>query len=145
MFSDNTKGERGKHLDWIVILCAQDTVQIIIVTHLVVTLGLVREQESGLQAFLSHDGVSVLMRGMQSDIEKLRTKSAFLLLNLLASHPEQKGTKERGIHTEQCPSTKLWTYFLLFSFWSKSWHSYHLAFELPILMVILWYHPIASM
>ncbi|XP_056262746.1 hsp70-binding protein 1 [Pseudoliparis swirei] len=51
---------------------------------------LVREQESGLQAFLSHDGVSVLMRGMQSDIEKLRTKSAFLLLNLLASHPEQK-------------------------------------------------------
>ncbi|XP_016087004.1 hsp70-binding protein 1-like [Sinocyclocheilus grahami] len=30
------------------------------------------------------------MRGMQSDSEKLRTKSAFLLLNLLTSHPEHK-------------------------------------------------------
>lgn len=57
-----------------------------------VTSGLVREQEEGLQAFLSHDGFSVLMRGMQSENEKLRTKSAFLLLNLLMSHPEQKGT-----------------------------------------------------
>lgn len=55
------------------------------------TLGLVREQEAGLQAFLSHDGFSVLMRGMQSEHEKLRTKSAFLLLNLLTSHPEHKG------------------------------------------------------
>ncbi|XP_029292616.1 hsp70-binding protein 1 [Cottoperca gobio] len=53
---------------------------------------LVREQDEGLQAFLSHDGFSVLMRGMQSDNEKLRTKSAFLLLNLLMSHPEQKDT-----------------------------------------------------
>lgn len=31
------------------------------------------------------------MRGMQSENEKLRTKSAFLLLNLLTSHPEHKG------------------------------------------------------
>ncbi|TNM97265.1 hypothetical protein fugu_015421 [Takifugu bimaculatus] len=53
---------------------------------------LVREQEAGLQAFLSHDGFSVLMRGMQSENEKLRTKSAFLLLNLLTSHPEHKDT-----------------------------------------------------
>ncbi|KAM8844008.1 hsp70-binding protein 1 [Spinachia spinachia] len=53
---------------------------------------LIREQETVLQAFLSHDGVSVLMRAMQSDIEKLRTKSAFLLVNLLTSHPEQKDT-----------------------------------------------------
>ncbi|RXN35471.1 hsp70-binding 1 [Labeo rohita] len=53
---------------------------------------LVREQEAGLQDFLSHDGFSVLMRGMQSDSEKLRTKSAFLLLNLLTSHPEHKDT-----------------------------------------------------
>lgn len=53
---------------------------------------LVREQEAGLQAFLSHDGFSMLMRGMQSENEKLRTKSAFLLLNLLTSHPEQKDT-----------------------------------------------------
>ncbi|KAF0032566.1 hypothetical protein F2P81_014856 [Scophthalmus maximus] len=53
---------------------------------------LVREQEVGLQAFLSLDGFSVLMRGMQSENEKLSTKSAFLLLNLLTSHPEQKDT-----------------------------------------------------
>uniref|UniRef100_A0A3Q3X2K9 Nucleotide exchange factor Fes1 domain-containing protein n=1 Tax=Mola mola TaxID=94237 RepID=A0A3Q3X2K9_MOLML len=53
---------------------------------------LVREQEAGLHAFLSHDGFSVLMRGMQSENEKLRTKSAFLLLNLLTSHPKHKDT-----------------------------------------------------
>ncbi|XP_029015584.1 hsp70-binding protein 1 [Betta splendens] len=53
---------------------------------------LVREQEAGLQAFLSSDGFSVLMRGMQSENERLRTKSAFLLLNLLTAHPEQKDT-----------------------------------------------------
>ncbi|TRY97292.1 hypothetical protein DNTS_020585 [Danionella cerebrum] len=53
---------------------------------------LVREQEAGLFNFLSHDGFSVLMRGMQSDSEKLRMKSAFLLLNLLNSHPEHKDT-----------------------------------------------------
>ncbi|XP_041831390.1 hsp70-binding protein 1 [Melanotaenia boesemani] len=53
---------------------------------------LVREQEAGLQAFLALDGFSVLMRGMQSENEKLRTKSAFLLLNLLTSHPEHKET-----------------------------------------------------
>uniref|UniRef100_A0A1A7WC75 Hsp70-binding protein 1 n=1 Tax=Iconisemion striatum TaxID=60296 RepID=A0A1A7WC75_9TELE len=53
---------------------------------------LIREQEAGLQEFVAHDGFSVLMRGMQSENEKLRTKSAFLLLNLLTSHPEHKET-----------------------------------------------------
>lgn len=53
---------------------------------------LVREQEAGLQAFVAHDGFSVLMRGMQSENEKVRTKSAFLLLNLLTSNPEHKET-----------------------------------------------------
>lgn len=53
---------------------------------------LVREQEAGLENFLSHDGFSVLMRGMQSESEKLRTKSAFLLLNLLTAHPEHRET-----------------------------------------------------
>lgn len=59
-------------------------------------LGLVRGQEAGLQAFLSSDGFSLLMRGMQSENEKLRTKSAFLLLNLLMEHPEQKGMRLNG-------------------------------------------------
>nr|ACQ58919.1 Hsp70-binding protein 1 [Anoplopoma fimbria] len=53
---------------------------------------LIREQEEGLKAFLAHDGISVLMRCLQSDIERQRIKSAFLLLNLLRSNPEQKGT-----------------------------------------------------
>lgn len=51
---------------------------------------LVREQDAGLQAFLSLDGFSVLMRGIQSENEKLRIKSAFLLLSLLTSHPEHR-------------------------------------------------------
>ncbi|KAG7270694.1 hypothetical protein CRUP_005361, partial [Coryphaenoides rupestris] len=53
---------------------------------------LVREQEAGLQAFASQDGFSVLMRGMQSEDERLRTKAAFLLLNLLSAHPKHKAT-----------------------------------------------------
>ena len=67
------------------------TIFTILISLQSVTPGLVREQDAGLKAFLSHDGFSVLMRGMQSDNEKLRTKSAFLLLNLLTAHPEQKG------------------------------------------------------
>ncbi|CAI9554039.1 unnamed protein product [Staurois parvus] len=53
---------------------------------------LVREQEAGLAEFVKMDGFSVLMRAMQSDVEKLKIKSAFLLQNLLYSHPEHKGT-----------------------------------------------------
>ncbi|XP_053308547.1 hsp70-binding protein 1 [Spea bombifrons] len=53
---------------------------------------LVREQDAGLQEFLKMDGFSVLMRAMQSDVLKLKVKSAFLLQNLLLSHPEQKDT-----------------------------------------------------
>ncbi|KAG8434101.1 hypothetical protein GDO86_012465 [Hymenochirus boettgeri] len=53
---------------------------------------LVREQEVGLAEFLKQDGFSVLMRAMQSDVQKLKIKAAFLLQNLLQSHPEYKGT-----------------------------------------------------
>ncbi|XP_067875708.1 hsp70-binding protein 1 isoform X1 [Heterodontus francisci] len=52
---------------------------------------LVREQEAGLLEFVDHDGFSVLMRAMQSGIEKLKVKAAFLLQNLLISSPEHKG------------------------------------------------------
>ncbi|XP_069494318.1 hsp70-binding protein 1 [Ambystoma mexicanum] len=52
---------------------------------------IVREQEAGLLEFLKLDGFSVLMRAMQSDVMKLKVKSAFLLQNLLFSHPEHKG------------------------------------------------------
>ncbi|KAM3921405.1 hsp70-binding protein 1 [Leptodactylus fuscus] len=53
---------------------------------------LVREQEAGLAEFVKLDGFSVLMRAMQTDILKLKIKSAFLLQNLLISHPEHKST-----------------------------------------------------
>ncbi|KAM3822502.1 hsp70-binding protein 1 isoform 3-T3 [Vipera latastei] len=53
---------------------------------------LVRAQEAGLQQFLRLDGFSVLMRAMQSNVQKLKVKSAFLLQNLLINHPEQKET-----------------------------------------------------
>ncbi|KAM9299143.1 hsp70-binding protein 1 [Gastrophryne carolinensis] len=53
---------------------------------------LVREHEAGLSEFIKMDGFSVLMRAMQSDVEKLKIKSVFLLQNLLISHPEHKGT-----------------------------------------------------
>ncbi|XP_029440082.1 hsp70-binding protein 1 isoform X2 [Rhinatrema bivittatum] len=53
---------------------------------------LVREQEVGLLEFLKEDGFSVLMRAMQSDVMKLKVKSAFLLQNLLLSHPEHRDT-----------------------------------------------------
>ncbi|XP_069803437.1 hsp70-binding protein 1 [Dendropsophus ebraccatus] len=53
---------------------------------------LVREQEAGLAEFVKLDGFSVLMRAMQTDILKLKIKSAFLLQNLLISHPEHKSS-----------------------------------------------------
>ncbi|KAL7989989.1 hypothetical protein Chor_012655 [Crotalus horridus] len=53
---------------------------------------LVRAQEAGLQQFLRLDGFSVLMRAMQSNVQKLKVKSAFLLQNLLINHSEQKET-----------------------------------------------------
>ncbi|XP_051899041.1 LOW QUALITY PROTEIN: hsp70-binding protein 1 [Pristis pectinata] len=51
---------------------------------------LVREQEAGLREFVDHDGFSVLMRAMQSSVEKLKVKAAFLLQNMLISSPEHK-------------------------------------------------------
>uniref|UniRef100_A0A8C5MQ18 Hsp70-binding protein 1 n=1 Tax=Leptobrachium leishanense TaxID=445787 RepID=A0A8C5MQ18_9ANUR len=53
---------------------------------------LVREQDAGLDEFVKQDGFSVLMRAMQSNVLKLKVKSAFLLQNLLLSHPEHKET-----------------------------------------------------
>ncbi|KAK9395492.1 Hsp70-binding protein 1-like, partial [Crotalus adamanteus] len=60
------------------------------IIHILVHHCLVRAQEAGLQQFLCLDGFSVLMRAMQSNVQKLKVKSAFLLQNLLINHPEQK-------------------------------------------------------
>ena len=42
-------------------------------------LGLIRDNEEGLKEFSDRDGYSVLLRALQSDLEKLNIKSAFLL------------------------------------------------------------------
>lgn len=48
---------------------------------------IVRNCPEALEAFSKHDGFSVLLRAMQSDVEKLRVKSAFLLSALCGEHP----------------------------------------------------------
>lgn len=72
-------GDDGGHGDWDL-------------RALLLSPGLVREQEAGLLQFLRLDGFSVLMRAMQQQVQKLKVKSAFLLQNLLVGHPEHKGT-----------------------------------------------------
>lgn len=71
-------------------LLDQDACEMVRVKALFAISCLVRAQESGLQKFLDQDGFSVLMRAMQSSISKLKVKAAFLLQNILISHPEQK-------------------------------------------------------
>lgn len=71
-------GDDGGHGDWDL-------------RALLLSPGLVREQEAGLLQFLRLDGFSVLMRAMQQQVQKLKVKSAFLLQNLLVGHPEHKG------------------------------------------------------
>ncbi|XP_046980231.1 hsp70-binding protein 1 isoform X1 [Schistocerca americana] len=46
---------------------------------------LVRENKNALQEFIKHAGYSVLLRAMQSNVEKLQVKSAFLLSSLCSS------------------------------------------------------------
>ncbi|KAK3920316.1 Hsp70-binding protein 1 [Frankliniella fusca] len=51
---------------------------------------IVRNYPEGLASFAKQDGFSVLLRAMQSDIEKLKVKSAFLLTALCGQHPAIK-------------------------------------------------------
>lgn len=46
----------------------------------------VRENEEGLEQFLGYGGVSSVLRAMQRDLDKLRTKCAFLLACLAGLH-----------------------------------------------------------
>lgn len=48
----------------------------------------VRDCQQGLKEFLRLDGFSVVLRAMQSPIEKLRNKSTFFLSSVLSQHPE---------------------------------------------------------
>lgn len=41
--------------------------------------------------FIENDGFSVLMRAMQTDVEKLKVKAAFMLSALCVDRPDIKG------------------------------------------------------
>ncbi len=56
--------------------------------------GLIRDFQPAQDAFVQQDGFSYLVRAMGTDIEKLQTKSAFLLGYLLMSQPEYKGRSQ---------------------------------------------------
>lgn len=50
-----------------------------------------RDNKEGLKKFLNEDGFSVLLRAMQSNVDKLKVKSAFLLGALCSEHPAIRG------------------------------------------------------
>jgi hypothetical protein len=54
-------------------------------------LGLIRENDHALEEFSHQEGYSVLLRAMQSHVEKLRIKSAFLLTYICHHQPTVKG------------------------------------------------------
>lgn len=49
---------------------------------------IIRDNSMALHKFSQHDGFSVLLRAMQSEIEKLKTKSSFLLTSLCSQNPQ---------------------------------------------------------
>jgi hypothetical protein len=54
-------------------------------------LGLIRENDHALEEFSLQGGYPVLLRAMQSNVEKLQIKSAFLLTYICHHHPAVKG------------------------------------------------------
>lgn len=55
------------------------------------SIGLTRECEEAIEKFLSLDGFSVLMRAMQTNIEKVKIKSAFMLSAVCNDNDKIKG------------------------------------------------------
>lgn len=53
--------------------------------------GLTRENQEALDEFIVNDGFSVVMRAMQTDVEKLKIKSAFLLSSICTDNNKCKG------------------------------------------------------
>ncbi|KAK6191742.1 hypothetical protein SNE40_003347 [Patella caerulea] len=51
---------------------------------------LCRDNEDGQKLFTEQDGFSVLMRAMQTDVEKLKIKASFMLNSMCTSHPSYK-------------------------------------------------------
>ena len=56
-----------------------------------VFLGVTRDNEKGIDLFLANNGFSFVMRAMQSDVEKLKIKSAFLLSSVCTDNNKCKG------------------------------------------------------
>ena len=75
--------------------------------------GLVRENDAAQDAFIREDGFSSLMRAMQSDIEKLQIKAAFLLSALLWEQPKFNGQFEiiECLGLWECLARILWCQF----------------------------------
>ena len=62
-------------------------------------LGLTRQNELAQKVLTDNDGFSVLMRAMQTDIEKLKIKSAFMLSSFVVDKPQFKGNYINGTCT----------------------------------------------
>lgn len=65
-------------------------------------VGLVRDSVDAQDVFVKCDGFSVLLRAMQTDIEKLQVKSAFMMAALCEEQAKFKGekTKLESVNTE---------------------------------------------
>jgi hypothetical protein len=59
-------------------------------------LGLIRENDHALEEFSHQEGYPVLLRAMQSHVEKLQIKSAFLLTYICLHQPAVKGNVNVG-------------------------------------------------
>lgn len=58
---------------------------------LYLTSGLIRENDHALEEFGHQEGYSVLLRAMQSHVEKMQIKSSFLLTYICNRQPVVKG------------------------------------------------------
>jgi hypothetical protein len=69
---------------------------LVIVTPFNLFLGLIRENDHALEEFGHQEGYSVLLRAMQSHVEKLQIKSEFLLTYICSHQPAVKGSVNVG-------------------------------------------------
>lgn len=73
-------------------LVDSDEVDIVRIKSLYALSGLLRDNPEGQSKFVALDGFSVLLRAMQSDVEKLKVKSSVLLQTLCSQRPSFKET-----------------------------------------------------
>lgn len=62
--------------------------------------GLTRDNQKALDLFLENNGFSFVMRAMQSDVEKLKIKSAFMLSAICTDNNKCKGKGSGTIYTQ---------------------------------------------